>query len=199
LLDGGFGFFHFADGLGEVVLGELFGGFLSSLLGLLEGFLVGLLTLRLLAFGLLALLFLGFAECLGDVFLLLLKLLEETGGFLQVLESFVQEFLRFLGGFLGVGQLLGIRALLLAEFLGEFVNLLVDGLPGFLEVVKSLTLRLAGALGVGLFELLLRFLHFAFGLLKRLLGVLWCLGFLGIGLCFTGVLREFALLLGLFG
>ena len=59
--DGGFGFFHFTDGLSQIVLSQFIGGVFGSLLRLGQGFI-----LRLLALGLLAgLLF----ECLGDVLL----------------------------------------------------------------------------------------------------------------------------------
>ena len=59
--DGGFGFFHFTDGLSQIVLSQFIGGVFGSLLRLGQG-----IILRLLALGLLAgLLF----ECLGDVLL----------------------------------------------------------------------------------------------------------------------------------
>ncbi len=71
--DGGFGFLHFADGFGDVVLGELFGGVLRGLDGSFEVW---------IGFALVALLLLHFCECLGEFFLLLLELLGEAGGIL---------------------------------------------------------------------------------------------------------------------
>ena len=194
LSNGGFGFFHFADCLRQIVLLELLSRILRGFGSLSQG-----IALRgLLAFlRLLPLLLLHFPERLGDLLLLLLKLLHGSCGILQLGERVVEQFIGLLGGFLRVGEVFRIGTLRFAELLGQFVDFVVNGLFGFLQIVERFSLRLTGGLSIRLVELGLGFFHFALRLLQRFLSLLGSLSLLSILLGAPCLFSQLALLLGL--
>ena len=167
-----FSLFHFTNSLWKIILSQLLSRVLGCFLCLSKSIVLGLLSLGLLSFGLLS--FLGLLTfrllCLllfqgiSNILLAFLQFLHQSGWFLQFRKGFIKKFLCLFSCFLRVCQGTGILLLGLAQFFGQFVDLLIHSLLCFLQLIDSLTLRLTSFLRIWLIQLFLSFLHLAFSL-----------------------------------